>query len=393
METIPYSRQWIDEEDVEAVSRILRSDWVTQGPTLVAFEEALAKRLGTRRAVAVSHGTAALHLSYAALGAKAGSVGITTPITFASTANALLHCGAQVRFCDVDPKTGLLDPVSLEKTIEEEKVDSQGPHLVIPVSFAGRLAPLDEIASISESAGFSVIEDAAHSLGTFTNRKGQTISSAACERTAAAVLSFHPVKHLCAGEGGAVLTNDEELADRISLLRSHGIQRPSSKETDSSPEIPGWYYEQTDLGWNYRMTDLQAALGLRQLERLDLFLERRRTLASRYHEALALSPFDEFLEVPPPEEGHSYHLFVILLRDPAHRNQAYDFLRARGIQCQVHYLPIYRHPYYEKLHGRQRLPGAEAFFSRCLSIPLFPKMTDQEQERVLDQLEKFLRTL
>jgi len=393
METIPYSRQWIDEEDVEAVSRILRSDWVTQGPTLAAFEEALAERAGTRRAMAVSHGTAALHLAYAALGTSEGSVGISSPITFASTANAMLHCGAKVLFCDVDPKTGLLDPTALEKTIVGQKVDPQGTHLVAPVSYAGRLAPLDEIAEISENAGFSVIEDAAHSLGTYAKRNGQTIRSAACERTAAAVLSFHPVKHLCAGEGGAVLTNDEELAEKVALLRSHGIRRPSAEDAEPTPEKPGWYYEQTDLGWNYRMTDLQAALGLRQLERLDFFLEKRRALASRYHEALALPPFDEFLDVPSPEEGHSYHLFVILFRNPAHRNQAYEFLRVRGIQCQVHYLPIYRHPYYERLHGRQRLPGAEAFFSRCLSIPLFPKMTDQEQERVLGDLEKFLRTL
>ena len=389
METIPYSRQWIDEEDLEAVCQVLRSDWVTQGPTVASFEDALAERSGVARAVAVSHGTAALHLSYAGLGVAKGSMGITSPITFAATANALLHCGAEVRFCDVDPGTGLLDPVSLEQTINEEKPSGDGARLVIPVSFAGRMAPLEEIAGIAGNHGFSVVEDAAHSMGAYAEGNGQTIRSASCEQTKASILSFHPVKHICSGEGGAVLTNDEALADKVVSLRSHGVERPAAKGNGK----PGWHYEQTGLGWNYRMTDMQAALGLRQLERLDFFLERRRTLAARYHEALAKEPFHEFIEVPSPEEGHAYHLFVLLFRDPSHRNQAYDFLKGQGIQCQVHYIPIYRHPYYEGLLGKVRLPGAEAFFSRCLSIPLFPKLTDAEQERVLERLEAFLGTL
>ena len=392
METIPYSRQWIDEEDVEAVARVLRSDWVTQGPSLEAFEHALAKRVGARRAVAVSHGTAALHLGYAALGASDGSIGITSPITFAATANALRYCGAQARFCDVDPETGLMDPASLEKTIAEENVDSGKPHLVIPISFAGRLAPLDEISEVAENAGFTVLEDAAHSLGAFADRKGRRLGSGACELTDAAVVSFHPVKHLCTGEGGAILTNDETLADKMLSLRSHGMHRPYADDAEPSPDRPSWYCEQTELGWNYRMTDLQAALGLRQLERLDFFLERRRVLAARYQEALAQAPYDAFIDLPPPEEGHSRHLFVILFRDPAHRNLAHDFLKARGIQTQEHYLPVYRHPYYERLNGRQRLPGAEAYFSRCLSIPLFPKMTDPEQERVIEELKQCLNS-
>ncbi|MFP6855560.1 MAG: DegT/DnrJ/EryC1/StrS family aminotransferase, partial [Opitutales bacterium] len=375
------------------VARVLRSDWVTQGPAVEAFEKALATRLGARRAVAVSHGTAALHLGYAALGATQGSVGITSPITFAATANALHYCGAQSRFCDVDPETGLMDLNSLERTIDEEEIIAGKTHLIVPVSFAGRMAPLQEISEIAGNAGFQVLEDAAHSLGTYAESKGRTIRSAACDLTAAAVLSFHPVKHLCAGEGGAILTNDEAMANKMLSLRSHGMHRPYAQDDVPSPDRPSWYCEQTELGWNYRMTDLQAALGLQQLERLDFFLDRRRKLAARYQETLGQAPFREFIDLPPAEEGHSHHLFVILFRDSAHRNPAHDFLKSRGIQCQVHYLPVYRHPYHERLGGRQRLPGAESYFSRCLSIPLFPKMTDQEQERVLEEMGRYLESI
>ncbi|MBG30617.1 MAG: UDP-4-amino-4,6-dideoxy-N-acetyl-beta-L-altrosamine transaminase [Opitutae bacterium] len=388
METIPYSRQWIDEEDLQAVCQVLRSDWLTQGPTVESFENGLSEAAGVARAVAVSNGTAALHLCYAGMGVKNGSTGITSPITFAATANALLHCGAEVRFCDVDPATGLMEPDSLEQTIKEQKPAGEEVHLVIPVSFAGRLAPLEEIAQISEAHGFSVVEDAAHSMGAFAKRNEHTLRSASCEHEKASILSFHPVKHICSGEGGAVLTNDEKLADKIVSLRSHGVKRPISND-----ERAGWYYEQTDLGWNYRMTDLQAALGLRQLKKLDSFLERRRSLADRYHKALKEEPFNEFLEVPAAEEGHAYHLFVILFRNPAHRDQAYEFLQEQGIRSQVHYIPVYRHPYYASLMGNMRLPGAESYFSRCLSIPLFPKLTDAEQEKVLEQLAAFLRAL
>ena len=386
METIPYSRQWIDEEDVEAVCRVLRSDWVTQGPTLASFENALANRAGVKRAVAVSHGTAALHLSYAALGVEKGSVGITTPITFAATANAFRYCGAEVRFCDVDPLTGNMDPASLSQVIEETSLDRDKTNLVVPVSYAGRLAPLDKIEEVATKAGCQVVEDAAHSLGSYG--QGGMGASASCENSVSAVLSFHPVKHLCTAEGGAVVTNDDALAERMSCLRSHGISR-SSIEGENSTTMPGWHYEQKELGWNYRMTDLQAALGLRQLDKLDFFLERRRALASRYGEALAQAPFSEFLDLPPSEEGHAHHLYVVLFKDPALRDSCYEFLKKRGIHCQVHYIPVYRHPYYEGILGRQRLPGAESFFSRCLSIPLFPKMTDEEQERVLEELAAF----
>jgi len=250
---------------------------------------------------------------------------------------------------------------------------------------------LEEIAQISEAHGFSVVEDAAHSMGAFAKRNEHTLRSASCQHTDASILSFHPVKHICSGEGGAVLTNDEALADKIVSLRSHGVER--SKASEKSLEKPGWHYEQTDLGWNYRMTDLQAALGLRQLGKLDSFLERRRSLAERYHKALAEEPFSEFLEVPAAEDGHAYHLFVILFRNPAHRDQAYAFLQEQGIRSQVHYIPVYRHPYYASLMGDIRLPGAESYFSRCLSIPLFPKLTDAEQARALEQLAAFLGTL
>ena len=386
-EVIPYSRQWIDDEDVAAVTEVLRSNYLTQGPATQAFEEALAKRFGVKRAVACSHGTAALHLAYAGLGVNERSLGIVPPITFAATANAFLYLGARVRFCDVDPVTALLSPSSLKEVLaeEEDTAEADARNLVTPVSFAGSLAPLQETTEIATELGFEVVEDAAHSPGAWReDAYGKRAYSGSCSHAQAAILSFHPVKHICAGEGGAVLTNDEELAERIVHLRSHGILRPEPP----SPARP-WWYEQRNLGWNYRLTDLQAALGLSQLKRLDSFLDRRRALATRYLRLLNDAPFNNCFTLPPKDPGDARHLFVIRFHRPDLRDEAHLFLKQRDVLTQIHYLPVYRHPYYQERYGKIRLPGAEAFFESCLSLPLFPKMSDALQDRVVETLAAF----
>ena len=270
--------------------------------------------------------------------------------------------------------------------MKESQIDNSAVNLVAPVSFAGALAPLEETAKIAHRYGVSLVEDAAHSPGAWREENGIRHRSGACEHSQAAILSFHPVKHICCGEGGAVLTNDIELADRIVHLRNHGISRPN----DSDNSRP-WFYEQSALGWNYRLTDIQSALGISQLARLDQFLERRRFLASRYQNALSTSPFSEILSLPPTNPGHAWHLYVIRFNKTGHRDKALLFLKKHGIHTQIHYIPIYRHPYYEKLLGKIRLPGAETFYESCLSIPLFPKMTDSEQDRVIEKLGEYAK--
>ena len=385
-EQIPYARQWIDDQDIAEVEKILRSDYLTQGPMVKRFEKAIAHRFGVQRAVACSSGTAALHLAYAGLDINEKSTSIVPPITFAATANALLYLGSNIVFCDVNPETGLLCTNSLREILDDLEFDKHSSNLVAPVSFAGSLAPLREVAEISSEKGFQIVEDAAHSPGAWKETSPHAKEwSADCTHTRAAILSFHPVKHICCGEGGAILTNDVELADRLESLRSHGILR-TQPESSSTP----WFYEQMELGWNYRLTDLQSALGLSQLGRLDQFLERRKSLAERYRKILSHYPFQDFLSIPPSDPGHAWHLFVIRFHEPAHRDKAHVFLKERGIHTQVHYVPVYRHPYYVKLLGEIRLPGAEKFYERCLSIPLFPKLTDSQQDRVCEGLKEFI---
>ena len=383
---IPYSRQWIEKQDIQSVIQVLESDYLTQGSVGEVFERTLATYFGVKRAVVCSTGTAALHLTYAGMGVNERSLGFVPPITFAATANAFLYLNAEVAFCDVDPVTGLLSTNSLESMMEESSIDNSAVNLVAPVSFAGALAPLEETAMIARQHGFSLVEDAAHSPGAWSENSGIRERSGACEHSQAAILSFHPVKHICCGEGGAVLTNDVELADRIAHLRNHGISRP----IDSHSKRP-WFYEQSELGWNYRLTDIQSALGISQLARLDQFLERRRVLASRYQNALSSSPFSGFFSLPLGNPGHAWHLYVIRFHETTQRDKAHLFLKEQGIHTQIHYIPIYRHPYYERLLGKIRLPGAETFYESCLSIPLFPKMTDSEQDRVIEKLGEYAK--
>lgn len=382
---IPYSRQQITQEDRAAILEVLDSDYLTQGPAVSDFEEALKEKFAVNHAIACSSGTSALHLSLAGLGINQETIGIVPAITFAATANAFRYLGADVRFCDVNSETGLICLESLKAVLNTIEFKSKvTPGVIAPVSFAGATAPLPDIKNLAKSYQLKVIEDASHSPGAYVNEKQANCRSLSCEYTDAACLSFHPVKHICCGEGGAVLTNNEIIGNRIRKLRSHGIERPYS-DADETP----WFYQQTELGWNYRITDIQAALGNSQLTRLDDQLLARRKIAQVYETAFAEYPFNECFHTPELTAGHSWHLFIIRFKKPGVRNHAYKFLKDRGIMTQVHYIPVYRHPYYQKEYGNLHLKGAEQFFQSCLSIPMFPSLQTKEQQEVIDQLGNF----
>lgn len=374
---IPYARQSIDEADVEAVAQALRSDFVTQGPAIEAFEAALAEATGARYAIAVSSGTAALHLSCLGLGLGAGSYGLVPAITFAATANCLRYVGAQVGFCDVDPLSGRSGAEHFQQASAMGRQRGELKAL-LPVSFTGAVPDLESISQLAGNEGAFVIEDAAHSIGArYGGADGAAFRSGSCAHSDAAILSFHPVKHICAGEGGAVLTNDETLARRVRRLRSHGIDKGEA-----------WRYDQAELGYPYRMTELQAALGASQLGKLDAFLQRRRALALRYERAFSAEPFASRLRIAKAAPSSAWHLFVVHFADADERQAAYAFLRERNIRAQVHYFPVYRNSYYEK-QGHATLPGAERFYSTCLSLPLFPRLTEGEQDYVIASLRSF----
>jgi len=388
MGLIPYSKQSISEEDISAIEQVMRSDFLTQGPKTADFENALASFFGVEHAVVCSNGTAALHLAYAALGIGPGSMGIVPAITFSATANALKYQDAEIIFCDVEPETGLIDIHSLERCLNEVSDEQkEQANLIAPVSFAGSVAPLEECRGLADEHGFSMIEDASHSPGAWKKgSSGKTIRSACGDWVDASSLSFHPVKHICCGEGGAILTNCERLASSARKLRSHGIHRPH----DDSHPMP-WLYEQDELGWNYRLTDLQSALGISQLNKLEESLAKRRKLASRYHQILQEKPFSEHFDLPLLDEGNAWHLFVIRFKEPGERDHAHKFLKNLKIMTQVHYVPLHRHPYFKKQVGELRLPGAEKFFEGCLSIPLYPQLSEDEQDRVMESLALFIR--
>ena len=385
---IPYSKQSITDTDIDEVVRVLKSDFLTQGPCIPQFEKALEEKFGVRHAVVCSSGTAALHLAYASLGVGPGSIGIVPTITFSATANAFLYLGADIRFCDVDRSTGLICNDSLEDVLQSIQSHADSKSVVIsPVSFAGATVPLDQVHEIAQKYGIKVIEDASHSPGSYCETDRALIQSASCEFSDAACLSFHPVKHICCGEGGAVLTNHEDIANSVRRLRSHGIDRPYN----DSHESP-WFYQQNELGWNYRLTDIQAALGKSQLVGLDAQLSKRRRLADRYDHAFNEHPFIDLFDRPVLSPGHAWHLYIIRFKERGIRDKAHKFLKNKGVITQVHYVPVHKHPYYEKRFGPVSLPGAEAFYESCLSIPMFPTLTDEEQNQVVDGLRAFCQT-
>jgi UDP-4-amino-4,6-dideoxy-N-acetyl-beta-L-altrosamine transaminase len=380
---IPYGRQSISEEDVRAVVDVLRSDFLTQGPAVPAFEKAIGDRCGGVHAVAVNSATSALHLACLALGVGKGDLVWTVPTTFVASANCARYCGADVDFVDIDPRTYELSVAALAAKLAQAERSGRLPKVVIPVHLCGQPCELAAIAELAARYGFRVLEDASHAIG--ARYRGEPVGS--CRHSDLAVFSFHPVKIITTGEGGVATTRDPALARRMALLRSHGITRDPSELTRTS-EGP-WYYEQVDLGFNYRMTDLQAALGLSQLARLEPLVARRAALARRYDAALGGLP----LTTPwqHPDSASSWHLYVVRLHDPARRREVFEGMRAAGIGVNLHYIPVHRQPYYERLGFRAGdFPEAERYHAAAMSLPLFPDLTDEDQDFVVDRLAALL---
>lgn len=381
---LPYGRHLIEPDDIAAVTAVLTSGHLTQGPKVQAFEAALAGRVGAAQAVAASSCTAALHLALLALDVGPGDLVVAPAITFLSTATAARMCGAEVVFADVDPVSGLMTP----KTLEDALAAATGPvKAALPVHLGGRMCDMAGIAEVAERAGLLLVEDCAHAPG--SARAGYRAGSSA--RSAASCFSFHPVKTLACGEGGAVTTNDAELAARIGRLRNHGVTHDPALMTDPELSLDAdgqrhpWSYEQLELGFNLRMTDIEAALGLSQLAKLDRFIARRSALAAAYDRLLApLAPRVTTIG-RAAHETPSLHLYQVHLDFEAigrSRDQVMRALHAQGIGTQVHYIPLYRQPYFKARYGPTRLPGAEAFYASVLALPLFPAMADGDVERV-----------
>jgi UDP-4-amino-4,6-dideoxy-N-acetyl-beta-L-altrosamine transaminase len=383
---IPYGKQSISEQDIEAVVEVLRSEWITQGPKLPAFEEALSRYCGAGHGVAVNSGTSALHLACLSLGLGPGDRLWTSPISFVASANCALYCGAKVDFVDIDPRTANLSPTALQKKLEVARDAGTLPKVVVPVHLSGEPCEMEAIARLGESFGFSILEDASHAVG---GRYGDE-PIGGCRHSDITVFSFHPVKIVTTGEGGMALTNRPELAEKMSLLRSHGITRDPER---LSHEADGpWYYEQVALGFNYRMTELQAALGLSQLGRLDEFVSERHRLARRYDELLGGFP----LETPIRNEANrsALHLYVVRLRTELikrSQREIFEYLREAGIGVNLHYIPVHTQPYYRKLGFRDGdFPEAERYYAEAISLPLFPELSESDQDKVVRSLEKAL---
>ncbi len=364
MNKIPYGRQNITDSDVQAVVEVLRSDFLTQGPHVKQFEEAFSSYIGSKYAVAVSNGTAALHLSAMALNVKEGDKVITTPITFAASANCVKYCGGDVVFADIDPQTYLLDLNKVRELLEKSpKGTYKG---IIPVDFAGRANNLEGFRRLADEYGLWIIEDACHAPGGyFVDSKGKSEYCGNGQFAELAIFSFHPVKHIAAGEGGMITTNDENLYKRLLNLRTHGIQQDVSKKIYDHGV---WYYEMQELGYNYRLTDIQAALGMSQLKRADEGLKRRKQIAAIYEKAFDKAPFIKGQS--GVVEGHAYHLYVVEVED---RKGLINYLREQNIFAQVHYIPVHLMPYYRQFGWKEgNMPNAENYYNNCLSLPLYP---------------------
>jgi UDP-4-amino-4,6-dideoxy-N-acetyl-beta-L-altrosamine transaminase len=384
---IPYGRQDISDEDIQAVVDVLRSDYLTQGPAVPAFEKSLADYCSTQHAVAVNSATSALHIACLALGVGKGDVVWTTPTTFVASANCALYCGASVDFVDIHPRTYNMSVERLAEKLEQAEKNGNLPKVVIPVHLCGQPCDMVGIHALAQRYGFKIIEDAAHAIG--GKYRGEPIGN--CRYSDITVFSLHPVKIITTAEGGVAMTNDAQLAKRIRLLRSHGITS-NAEDMLPRPQEEIWNYQQIDLGFNYRMTDIQAALGLSQMRRLDEFVTKRNFIAKRYDELLANLPI-----VTPwqhPDAYSSFHLYVIRLK-PAEINkthrQVYEALRAGGILVNLHYIPVYRQPYYEKMgFVAGYCPQAEQYYSEVISIPMYPGLIEAQQDRVVAALTEIL---
>lgn len=370
---IPYGTQWIDEDDIQAVIEVLKSDYLTTGPKVTEFEQKVADYVGVKYAVAVSNGTAALHAACFAAGITENDEVVTTPMTFAATSNSVLYCGGKPVFADIKADTYNIDPDEIQKKITSKT------KAIIPVHFTGQPCEMDEICRIAKESNLIVIEDAAHALGAkYHNKKIGGIADMT-------IFSFHPVKHITTGEGGMITTNQKDLYEKLLLFRSHGITR----NKDMMSKFDGdWYYQQLDLGFNYRMTDIQSALGCSQMNKIEKFVKRRQEIARRYE--IAFSDCTE-IKLPFQMDGceNSYHLFIIQVEN---RKMIFDELRSVGILANVNYIPVYYHPYYQ-MHGydKVRCKNAEELYDKCISLPMYPKMTDEEQDYVIEQVKKAVK--
>lgn len=376
---IPYGRQSISEADIEAVAEVLRSDFLTQGPVVPAFEGAVASLCGADYGIAANSATSALHLACLALGVGPGDRVWTSPLTFVASSNAALYCGAEVDFVDVDERTYNMCPGRLEEKLDRAAEAGVLPKVVIPVHLAGQSCDMAAIHAATSRHGVRIIEDASHAIG--GSYRSEPIGN--CKFSDVAIFSFHPVKIVTTGEGGMAMTNDHELAELMSLDRTHGITRDPARmqHGDAGP----WYYEQQRLGFNYRMTDIAAALGLSQLTRIDDFIDRRRKIAATYDVAFADLP----VKIPwqHPDTASAWHLYIIRV-DPRRTSRShraiFDALREAGIGVNLHYIPVYRQPYYRELgFGQGHCPNAETYYAEAISLPMYPGLSDEEQQRVI----------
>ncbi|HBE89257.1 MAG TPA: UDP-4-amino-4,6-dideoxy-N-acetyl-beta-L-altrosamine transaminase [Elusimicrobia bacterium] len=383
MKFIPYGRQHIDKGDIAAVAAVLGGDWLTQGPKIAQFEKALCAFTGARYAVAVANGTAALHIAALAAGVKPGDEVITSPITFAASANAVLYTGGKPVFADIQADTGNIDPARIEEKI------TRRTKAIIPVHFSGHPCEMDKISRLAKKRKLLVIEDAAHALG--SEYKGGKVGN--CRYCDMAILSFHPVKLITTGEGGAVLTNSRKLYEKLMLLRTHGITKDPSKLTNAGPYDGAWYHEMQTLGFNYRITDFQCALGTSQLKKLPAFLAARRRVVRFYEKELSGVP-GLALPVEKSYAKSAWHLYPVRVKDAKTRKIVFDLLRTAGIGAQVHYLPVYLHPYYRRLGYKKGLcPNAERFYEGEISIPMFQDLKISETAFVARRLKKAFESL
>lgn len=376
---LPYSQQWIDEEDIKAVSDVLKSNWITQGPKIVEFEKLVSKFCNVKYAVAFSSGTTALHAAAYSAGILKGDEAITSPITFAASGNCVLYQGGNVVFADIKKDTYNIDPIEIKKKI------SSKTKVLIPVDYTGQPCDIDEINDIAKKNNLIVIEDASHAIGAeYKDKKVGGLSDLS-------VFSFHPVKHITTGEGGMVITNNKELFEKLQIFRTHGITKDPEKMKHYEG---GWYYEMQHLGYNYRITDFQCALGISQFKKINRFVKRRRDIVKKYNKA-----FDQSKEITIPYEKpdvkSSYHLYMIQLDFEmlkVNRRKIFDALRAENIGVHVHYIPVHLQPYYKQMFGYKKgdYPNAEEFYSNALTLPLFPKMKDSDVDDVINALDKVI---
>lgn len=380
---IPYGKQDVNQDDIDAVIQVLKSDFITQGPQIPAFENALKQYTGAGHAIAVSSGTAALHIACLALDVGKEDIVWTSPISFVASSNCALYCGAKVDFVDIDQNTYNMCATELENKLKTAKRENKLPKVVIPVHLSGQSCDMKQIAKLAKEYDFKIIEDASHAVG----GKYENRPIGCCQYSDITVFSFHPVKIITTAEGGMTLTNSSELAAKMDLYRTHGITRDENRMTEKSHGP--WYYQQIELGFNYRMTDIQAALGLNQLKRIDDFVKIRNELAERYNDLLKTLPVTIPTQIK--ESYSARHLYIICLNNPSSHQIVFKKMRELGIGVNLHYIPIHMQPYYKKLGFKEKtFTKAENYYKRAISLPLYSKLTYEQQDRVVNALKKAL---